>query len=479
MALALSALLLLWPVAMNRDAFMFGDTVNYLTAGRKVWTVASHAVHRSTAGPAVSLDPPRPEPARSMIALGGRSPFYGAIAWTVFESGGAVAVAALQSVWVAAALLLAFGRLGLGSLRRRVAAVALLSAATTVGFFTSTVMPDVFTGLAVIAIGLLWFTGTAMSRIERGFWFGTLLAATLFHVSILLMGIVITAGLWLATRSRWPRREALAIVLIFSVAAVGTAAVDIVAAKVTRTRVVAPPLLLARLIGDGTAGRVLAADCPTRHYETCRYLPALPLRENDFLWQSPKAVSWNNSPDASRIVIVAEQKAIIRAVLTRYPLTQLGRSLDNAATQLWTTGLDEFEMNPAIDLGMRSPEFAEPIARYHASAVVRDRLSLAPLATAWAMVYALAAALSLALLLGWRRLGLRPATVGVVVTVFAGIVVNAAINGALSGVFGRYGARVEWLALFGLIALIASRRGIGQADARPVTLVTTGLRGTR
>lgn len=465
MATVLAALLLLWPVALNRDAFVFGDTVNYLTAGRKVWTVAGNAVHRSVAAPAgaaVASDSSRPELARSTIALGGRSPFYGAIAWTVFPRGGAVAVAVFQAVWVAAALLLAFGRLGLGSLRRRVAAIALLSAASTAGFFTSTVMPDVFAGLAVVAIGLLWFAGAAMGRAERGFWLGTLLAATLFHVSILLMGVVITAGLWLATRSAWPRREALTIALIFGIAGAGTAAVEAVATMVTRTRVVSPPILLARLIGDGTAGKVLAADCPTRHYETCRFLPALPLKENDFLWQSPRTTAWINSSDASRIAVVAEQRVIIEAVLTRYPLTQLARSLANAAEQLWTTGLGEFEINPAIDLGMRPPEFAEPLARYHASAVVRDRLSLAPLATAWAVIYGLAAAITLALLLGWRRLGLNPATVGVVVTVFAGIIVNAAVNGALSGVFGRYGARVAWLALFGLIALIASRRGSGK-----------------
>lgn len=454
-------MLLLWPVVLNRDAFVFSDTINYLAAGRKVWATVAHIVNRIPIGPALpsTAVAGSGQLLKPAVAIGGRSPYYGMMAWGAFTRAGSVGVAVVQAVWVGAALLLALGRLGFPTLRRRVVVIAVLSAASTIGFFTSTVMPDVFCGLAVVAIALLWFAGRAMEPAERAFWLMTLLAATLFHVSILLMAAAITIGLAMVARRRVLRRDALLIGLALGGAVIGTAAIDTVAAAVGRTRVVATPLLLARLIGDGTAGRVLAADCPVHHYVTCRYLPALPLRENDFLWHTDSHMTaWINLPEASRSAVAGEQRTIVRAVLTRYPLMQLEQSLVNAVEQLWTTGLGEFEINPVIDLTMQAPEFAAPLARYHASAVYRDRLSLTPLATIWALIYAAAAAVSLAVLLARRQLGIAAVNVAVVITLLAGIVINAVVNGTLSGVFGRYGARAEWLALFGLIILVASRR---------------------
>jgi hypothetical protein len=45
-----------------------------------------------------------------------------------------------------------------------------------------------------------------------------------------------------------------------------------------------------------------------------------------------------------------------------------------------------------------------------------------------------------------------------VLVLLAGIVANAVISGAISGVFDRYQGRVAWLALFGFLVLAARER---------------------
>lgn len=463
-ALVAAALMLLWPVAINRDAVWFSDTVNYLSAGRKFWAVVlpkslaptivqGTAAARKAAAASIAGAPPTQK-----SAIGGRSPFYGVVAWAAFAAAGARGVAVVQALWVGAALLLALGTFGIAQLRWRLAAVAGLAVSSTVAAFTCFVMPDVFAALGPLALGLLWFAGNRMHLPERVFWAATLLAATVFHTSVLVVVGVLAVGLALSARRAVRRREAGTIAGVLATASVATVATVALASMIGHTRVTTPPFLLARVIGDGTAAPVLASECPTRHWQTCRYLPAMPMTENEFLWDSTRAPYWVGLPPDLRAAVAAEQGPILRAVLVQSPLTQLGRSLHNVVAQLGTVSLHEFEYHHIVDMTLSASDFAPARARFDASAISRNRLSLTPLANLWGAVAALSAVAIVGALLFRRRLGIGPVTAGIAATLLAAIVVNAAVNGVVSGVFGRYGAREAWLALLAVIALAAARR---------------------
>ena len=187
---ALTTLMFCWPLAYNRDAILFSDTVPYLTAGREVWAGLGnlthvHAAKAATKAASVSESGASPD-AHVHRAISGRSPYYGAFAWQSRRFGGIVGVGVAQAAWLALVVLAAFPTLGITTWPRQLAAAGTLAATTSLPFFVATVMPDAFAGVGALSIGLLWCFGREMSRGRQIFWLFNLLAATLFHMSFLL-----------------------------------------------------------------------------------------------------------------------------------------------------------------------------------------------------------------------------------------------------------------------------------------------------
>lgn len=467
-----STLLLMWPMALNRGTVLYPDSFTYvghnfsgalkivdkLTGGTKVEVPAVPAGARGDAAP-----PPKK---KHSDPIGGRSLYYGLFAWSSWTIGGMAAISLAQAMWAAIVLASMLPRFGIVRFGQQLAIVAGLSALTSIAFFADTALPDLFAGIGVAALAMLLGFGERMRTGERLWWMANLAFAALSHNAILatLAGALVIAAVltWRRAGSgRWWAAVAL------GAAFVGTVAIGPIVERVSGGKVVPVPFLLARAIGDGTAGKVLAADCPTVAYATCRYLPYLPLSEEDFLWNRTTTEPWVALPVETRRAINAESRTILVETLTRYPVEQLVASTGNFARQLVTHDLGKFgraDILDAMERLARNNRFGADIDAYRDSLIWQQRFPLGPLSALWLVVHLAAVAVVITLLVRGRRQGedIDPAVSVFVVTVLVGLVANAAVHGMLSLVVGRYQSRLGWLALFSAIVLawpmIARRR---------------------
>jgi hypothetical protein len=470
------ATLLLWPLLLNRSPILFFDSDAYLRFGRLAWEFAGQMLMPGTGPQGVGL-PPDPGTAPAMAAtandgtvMSGRSYFYSV--WAGASGGRVALVAVAQALWMSAALIAALPHLGFAGLTSRVAIIALLGVATPLAFFVCTLLPDMFAGLAPLSVAMLFAFPTRMRWPERLFWLATLLAVLLFHrayvgLTILMLGVGVAGALL----RQW---KALPAALLIGLTIVAAALLDRAATTVVERAVdaqaVSPPFLLARGIGDGTIAAVLQADCTApqaaQPWAACALVPKLPLTENGVLWGSRGLSSL--SPD-QRQAVIAEQGPLVAEVLKRDPLTQIGRSLQNSLVQF--VGADLSEWQDMVD----RPATAAPPERDHAiafaaSPIGQGQFPLQLLSDAWRIVYlcAFAAAVLAAGLLSTHRHQVDRLLVAVSVLLLLALVLSAAMTGTLVGPFGRYQARIAWLALLALMVLLGQLRASLQAREQAI-----------
>lgn len=454
---ALCWAMLMWPIAINRGAFLFPDTIPYLSAGRSALAAAGRALHLTQK----PLTSPRSSkltllrvasPSEPKVVLGDRSTYYGAFVAAASAPFGFVGAAVAQAAWTALVVLLACQRLGMNGWRR-IAAISVLCAITSIAFFAGVVMPDVFAGIGVVSIALLLVVGRDMRWPERAFWIANLLAASVFHKAILL----VVVGVWVvaAVVPRWRRISNFALpAATIVVAVVATLLVGRVA-KMTGYNVVSIPFLLARSVGDGPGAAVLREDCATVDYVSCQFVPGLPLAEIDFLWDSTKVTPWIRLADAERLAVSNEQSRIVAAAVRRYPIAQAQASIGNTVRQFVNLDLTKFgprQRTETIELKTLPDERVA----YRQTLIKTDSFPLAAMTTAYFAIYVIALIVALGLLVSRDRLlptvDDRYATIAAMMLV--SLVISAATTGSFAGVIGRYQARISWLGVFAVIILV-------------------------
>ncbi len=478
--IALLALLLLLPAAINRGVLQFPDTTTYIrgvdaavvaaTGHSSAWSEDAKRALAASAAPAPvpaaapssageQLTGPATTPGGSFpVVLSGRSVYYGALLYAADWLGSFWWVAIAQALVTATATLLAARRVArrLDSPERLwpILAVALV---TSVGLQVALLMPDIFAPLAILATAQIALYWHAMTRGERAFWSLLLAAAALFHSgNLLVIGLLVgVLLLW-----RLGTRTALCvapIVLALLVGVGGEAAFGAAVRKMTGYPPVRPPFVAARLIADGPGRDYLARACAEGSTLTlCLYRASIPEDSDSFLWASGRG-SFMGMPPEDRRRVAAEERGFVLAVLADRPVAVIGASLRNIGGQLlrWQvddiadarlSGVNRDKLPPAVRAAFDSTRAAEsefPIGYYDLLAAPVTLLALATL-------LALGAA---------RREAMPAATRGYVAIVLAGILLNAAVCGAFSKPHDRYQSRVIWLLpLLATAALAGSRR---------------------
>lgn len=480
---AVALLLFLLPAALNRSPILYPDTVGYFQAGR----AATNAVHLRLPMPAPSpaaIPAPATPPAEG-AKLGidtadgvsdARSVYYGAafvVAWSLF---GLWAIPLLQAVVCVLAIYAALRHLAPAATQLQrwaiVAGVGLLGGA---GVFATTLMPDIFAGLLILAIAILAVYGARLSRVEQAGWLLLGTAAILFHKSHLLLALVMLLamlGLGVAMRRlRW--RSVLLVAGMIALGILGQVAVGI-AIRHAGLNAYSPPFLLARMIGDRTAEKYLREACPRSGYESCRFLPSMPMTENEFLWSgSTKANNFASLPAADKIRVSGEQMPIVLGTLRSHGAEQLGKSVAAAFRQIGTVGITEFALMPRDN-----PHQAlhADLAAYHDGSGIGHGTMPLRLISGLMLACYVAGGITL-LALAWRGrhapaqaadAGARAALLQATLLTVFGVLLNGAICGAISGVFDRYQGRVAWLIpLFALAILMEHRSQARHLEAQP------------
>jgi hypothetical protein len=342
---------------------------------------------------------------------------------------------------------------------------------TSLPFFSSFILPDIFAGLGLLGAVTLLVYADRLGRAERaGSWL-LVAAACAFHKSNLpIMGLTAVLGGLALLLARAGRAEALrgSGLVLSAVLVAALAGQAFLAAHKARTgeSLRRPPFLAIRLLADGPGRDYLRQACAQAEpYELCRY-KALPLdNSEDMLWsEDPAKGIMNVATHDQRVRLEDQEGRFVLGVIAHRPVQQLMASLRNWSDQLAQAHVEEPLRDPAIFFGPNYysrtslpriiPNNADcrpggagcrPPFTVGGLNLLHRLVLLAALGfTAWRLTRKD----------GVRTLGDRPALLETdlgrlclaLVLVVAGLLINAAVCGALSGVFPRYQARVIWLA---------------------------------
>ena len=337
-----------------------------------------------------------------------------------------------------------------------------MTVTTSLPWFTSQLMPDVFTGVLVLVLALQIFATERLSHRER-IWLMALaafmIAAHQSHVllaSLLLVVLLPLRGLAGATALRSVAPLALAMVALISV--------NLFAFGRASLSPYGNVFLLTRVIYDGPGADVLRRDCPASGWRLCAFIDRLPATADDFLWRNDGPVVQAGGAK----LVSREADAIIAAALQAEPGRELQALARNVAQQLalFATGdgLQPWSGTVTPWIEREFPGFEA--AAYAAARQNSGRLDV----PVWLQALHVTAALAgvagcVALLLTAPRITNKsdhgqPPVVGFAAAILLALLANAAITGCLSGPHDRYQSRVMWLPPLVAVLGIASLRTV-------------------
>lgn len=339
--------------------------------------------------------------------------------------------------------------------------VAALSIVTSLPWITGEVMPDVLTPVLLLTVFLLTFCSGELAFWEMIYLAVLTAAAVTAHFSHvpIAAGLIILALFmrFVLLRDQLPFARLSALLLVPFIAAVAAMVtvnwLDTGKVGLSRDSNV---FFLAKLIDEGPALWYLQDSCPDAGYELCGQLAALPGRtQDDLKWASDSPFNKIGSFDD----LEPEAKRIVSATLAAYPIELLeGALLDTGRQLLHADTGDGLSADFAQMVAERvrplytdGPELADSLVQSRQGTgelplqqfqvLHRGFLIIALGFVAWALVA--------------RRRQFPAKLVLFAVFVAAGLLVNAAVTGGLSGPYDRYFARVVWLV--GFVALLAFR----------------------
>ena len=429
--------LLAWPSALNWHPYLFWDTYGYFLQGK--------AYGQLLLGWSGLWTPP-PEVAAGWIGAAGRmlardpsirSPTWSLLSWGLAAGGGFWLLALLDALVAAATVELFLARLLGVAPARRLAIMAGMALLTSLPWFASYLMPDLYAGLMILAVTLAAFAWSALTRVERSAVLALYLLSITFHSTHLLLAVALlplAVLLPVAGDGRAPRAMRLGLPILAAVVLL-LAASWLGFGRLTLTPQGAP-FLLARSWEDGPARAYLEATCPGAGWAICPQIGRLAGTAQDFLWR-PDDSYWSMDLQ-TRAAVRAEELGILLPALAHDPWRQVTAALTNGAMQLGQLGLDDLVLGRGAAV---TPEDYTFVYQPSAPAAVWG-------VTGFSVVIYVTVAVALGGLLVWTgraRAPIGDPVLACVLLVLAALILNAAICGALSGVHPRYQSRVVWL----------------------------------
>jgi hypothetical protein len=417
-----AALLLCWPAFYNGYPLLYGDSVSYLE----------------------TLDPRKAHWARPVFYATFLFPFHWRVwLWpTIFA----------QSL-IAAHLLYVVLRTMCSAVRpgTYLGIVGVLAACSSLPWFTSMLMPDVFAGMTALGLWLLAFNLERLGRFER--WYVAVLTAGAIACDVqhlaLAAGLVLVILVLNAPIRGQPLLRPVVLAFVLGPLVLAAAAhlgANALARHGVSLSPASPVFLLARMIGDGTAQAYLRERCPERNFVLCQYLEELPDDGDRFLWDSNGVFQ-----RAGGLALRGEAREIVAGVLKAHPAWHLQRIGADATRQFFV-----FEASDWLRI---ADPAGHPVGRYIRHFFPRDypgyiasRQSTGRLPemaiTLWHAFFAvLGLSASAFLFLEFARRGER-SMAALFVVISAALVANALISGGLAGVHGRHQSRIVWLVVF-------------------------------
>lgn len=473
------AVLGIWPALTNGQPFFFPDTTAYVRGA----DVAISRVFGAQFATDWAKDPRRrriglqseepvteagtgAQPTTPRFVSAGRSIVYGALLYTgeVFRGMWfSIMMQSLIAVYLVFVLTVKVLNL---EFRCFLWSCAVLFFLSSLPFFVSFLMPDVFSGFLILGFAILATSWERLRFFDRAAISGVLLFAVLGHNSHLIMLVAITTVaigyVALVDRSQWSRiRGPLAIVgACAAIFVLWDAAFSFGVTRAFGISPVRPPFLMGKLVSS-LDQPALAKVCASKDFVICKYQDRLPIDEEGFVWAEDQRKGIFGAADfPTKQAMGAEQ---FRFALAAIP-SNLGRLAaaisQDVLRQMTLFGLDEFYY-PASQFTFFEDRMPSAEYRTLISTLAARSEVYAVLGRTLFYGAALLSAVLLALLLGRalrpadvgdaKELGQRRAWCAVTCILLAGVVLNAIICGGLSTPHDRYEARVIWLIQLSLV----------------------------
>jgi len=344
--------------------------------------------------------------------------------------------------------------------------VAILTVCTSLPWFAGQLIPDILFPAAVLAIYLLSFRNERLARWERFILAAVIVFAIPSHMAAAGMCVAVIAALWLPARFKPLELPKPRLWIAAGSVAAGIALCPISNLAVTGNFAFTPggsSFLFGRLIEDGIVARYLGEHCPDASLRLCDYKATLPEDADGWLWNgdSPfrKLGDWKG--------FRAEERAITRATLERYPLMHASTAIVAAVTQFFTFRTEVEVEDNAPTVNMFAGHFPQLFAQFMRARQQAERFDVAPLNYLHVPVAALAVAGLVLALLFRRRLKIAPEAAALCLVILLALAANAAICGVFSHPVDRYQSRVVLLAPLAMALLIAQRRRADQTVLGP------------
>lgn len=448
------SLVFLWPTLLNSGPYYFGDTEGYLRGGELAIAFAGNLISGLFGGS--GSDGEAIAAATSGIH-GVRS-----VAYAVFTYLGSWPNDTMfLSVWVQSILVIFvldtfFEQVGIRQKAPRVllGIWAILILVTPMPWFAVYATPDVFAGIAILAIGLLTVYQDKIHIYRRLVLSGLAYFSVLAHLSMIpilgllgaLSGLVFLLDLRRVGFLQTAKGYAwVAVPLLLGL--VSSLAINIVGFDEPSVVGKRYPILLARSIEDGPSHRYLTESCDQgMDYAVCEIYPDnnIPTTAGEFLWEPGGIRDLATSEQMERVR--QEESEIIQAAMSQYPLDTVFKSVSHGFQQLFSIALFDHKFEQDIvrnDRGEVYTTYLKP-----------ERLGLKAF---FEVVFLITFGAILFLLIWLIRSGALSynSPFGrLMVMIGGGIVINAAICGALSAVTDRYQGRVVW-ALMACVLIMA------------------------
>ncbi len=434
LAVLAGAVLLGWPALLNGYPLVFIDTVSYLEH-TILWALPWDKA--PAYGPALA-------------AFHGRVTLWGSLA--------AQLVVISWLLWVVQR-----GALGQARAGWHIAICAAMAALTALPWFAATLMPDVFAGVAALAIFLLGFCAHRLARGERVAITALGAFAVTAHLSHLVVALALVA---VVVVLRWRVAPALRAAAVPAVAVCVLLGVNLADAGRATLSQNGSIFLLARLQADGPAVATLRTHCPSAGWYLCDFVDRLPMDSDTFLWSPDSPVSRDAAGTVrfmGSVALVPEAGAILRATIAERPVAVLRAMAGNALHQLMRVRVGDTLGNAHLDLSarrmIRDGFPPRELAGFDAGLQMRGGLGEAAAPLLWPHLPVLGLALVLAVLAFPRAC---PEQRALMLVALGAIVANAVATGALSAPHDRYGARIIWLLpLAAVLAWPHARRSPG------------------
>ena len=439
------ALLTAWPAFYNGYPLLYPDSMSYLEDGRLV--ARALFLHRLSADYG----------GRSFIYCLGILPLHwNTTPWPI------VSLNALLTAYVI--WLVARSILPQQTITGYFALIVPLSVLTSLGWFVSLVMPDVYGPVLYLCVYLLVFAPEALSRVEHVLVVLIAWWSMASHVTHLMLAVGLSFVLLVPVvfRRWWPRPRLRAVGVVAMIAVIAAAAHMSLhwylygQPSLSGKRA---PILMARVLVDGPGRWYLQQHCVDTKLVICDYLNEI-RSDDDFLWKLDGV--WQTASPATKEELRREEMPLVLATLRTHPREELSISAAHFWEQLRTFGLWDYGPNAWVE---QMFDKVLPGARLHYLETRQARRTLPDDFSSSAQEWTVLASL---VVLGvfapfvLRRRSVR--LMGLSAVIIFVVIANAFVTGVFSNVEDRYQSRVIWLlpllAILYVLAWLDHRRSI-------------------